>query len=44
MLGKVVVTSSTPDNHIDISSLDDGIYLVRILSDQGFAVKKFIKR
>lgn len=44
MLGKVVVTSSTPDNHIDISSLDDGIYLVRILSDQGIAVKKFIKR
>lgn len=44
MLGKTVLNNSITDNHIDISSLDDGFYLVRVTSGQGVAVKKFIKR
>jgi predicted extracellular nuclease len=46
ILGKLVLTDeiSTNKNKIDISTLNTGIYLIRLSSDDGSTTRKFIKK
>jgi len=45
-LGQTVLAQSTNGNSVtlDISTLTNGVYFVRVISDEGVSVKKFVKQ
>ena len=45
-LGQTVLTQTNAGNAatIDVSNLTNGVYFVRIISDNGVDVKKFVKK
>ncbi len=43
LLGKMVISESVYSDHIDISSLESGIYFIRLSTENKFSTHKFIK-
>lgn len=43
MLGKTVLSSNSDSKSIDVSSLNSGVYLINITTENGVSTKKFIK-
>jgi hypothetical protein len=43
LLGKEVFSSNNVSNTLDVSSLSNGVYLIRLTSNKGIATKRFVK-
>ena len=43
-LGQIVLSQPNTDNTLDVSNLTNGVYFVRIISENGTNVKKFVKQ
>ena len=43
LLGKEVISSNTVKNTLDVSTLSNGVYVIKLTSDIGVATKKFVK-
>ena len=43
LLGKEVISSNTVKNTLDVSTLSNGVYVIKLTSDKGVATKKFVK-
>ena len=44
LLGRTVLTLSEIGSNIDVSSLESGVYLIRITSENGISTQKFVKQ
>ena len=43
LLGKTMLSEANPDSRIDVSSLLQGVYIVKIITDNDCYTEKFIK-
>lgn len=43
LLGKMMLSETNPDSKINVSSLPQGIYIVKIITDNDYHTEKFIK-
>ena len=43
LLGKEVISSNIVKNTLDVSTLSNGVYIIKLTSDKGVATKKFVK-
>ena len=44
LMGKMMLSKAFPDSKIDVSSLPQGVYFVRIITDNNYYTEKFIKQ
>ena len=44
LLGKMMFSEAHPDSRIDVSSLPQGVYFVKIITDNDYYTEKFIKQ
>lgn len=42
--GKLIINKQNTDNQIDVSGLQSGIYSIKITSENGTVIRKFIKQ
>ena len=44
LLGKLMLSEANPDSKIDVSSIPQGLYIVKIITDNDCYTEKFIKK